>query len=63
MDVIASDGVKIGTVDHLGGPDKIKLAKSTSPGGQHHYIPLNWVDHVDAHVHLTQASVEVRAGW
>lgn len=63
MDVIASDGVKIGTVDHLDGPDKIKLAKSTSPDGQHHYIPLNWVDHVDAHVHLTQASAEVRAGW
>jgi uncharacterized protein (TIGR02271 family) len=63
MDVIASDGVKIGTVDHLDGPDKIKLAKSTSPDGQHHYIPLNWVDHVDTHVHLTQASAEVRAGW
>jgi uncharacterized protein (TIGR02271 family) len=63
MDVIASDGVKIGTVDHLDGPDKIKLAKSTSPDGQHHYIPLTWVDHVDAHVHLTQASAEVRAGW
>ena len=63
MDVIASDGVKIGTVDHLDGPDKIKLAKSTSPDGQHHYIPLNWVAHVDAHVHLTQASAEVRAEW
>jgi uncharacterized protein (TIGR02271 family) len=63
MDVIASDGVKIGTVDHLDGPDKIKLAKSTSPDGQRHYIPLNWVDHVDTHVHLTQASAEVRAGW
>jgi uncharacterized protein (TIGR02271 family) len=63
MDVIASDGVKIGTVDHLDGPDKIKLAKSTSPDGQHHYIPLSWVDHVDAHVHLTQASPEVRTGW
>jgi uncharacterized protein (TIGR02271 family) len=63
MDVIASDGVKIGTVDHLDGPDKIKLAKSTSPDGQHHYIPVTWVDHVDAHVHLTQASAEVRAGW
>ena len=63
MDVIASDGVKIGTVDHLDGPDKIKLAKSTSPDGQHHYIPLTWVDHVDTHVHLTKASAEARAGW
>ena len=63
MDVIASDGVKIGTVDHLDGPDKIKLAKSTSPDGQHHYIPLTWVDHVDTHVHLTRASTEARAAW
>jgi uncharacterized protein (TIGR02271 family) len=63
MDVIASDGVKIGTVDHLDGPDKIKLAKSTSPDGEHHYIPLTWVDHVDTHVHLTKASAEARAAW
>ena len=63
MDVIASDGVKIGTVDHLDGPDKIKLAKSTSPDGQHHYIPLTWVDHVDTHVHLTRASAQARAAW
>jgi len=63
MEVIASDGVKIGTVDHLDGPDKIKLAKSTSPDGQHHYIPLTWVDHVDTYVHLTKASAEARAGW
>jgi hypothetical protein len=63
MDVIASDGVKIGTVDHLDGPDKIKLAKSTAPDGQHHYIPLAWVDHVDTHIHLTKASAEARAGW
>jgi hypothetical protein len=63
MDVIAADGVKIGTVDHLDGPDKIKLAKSTSPDGRHHYIPLTWVDHVDTHVHLARASAEARAAW
>ena len=63
MDVIASDGTKIGTVDHLDGPDKIKLAKNTSPDGQHHYIPVSWIDHVDAHVHLKASSVEAKAGW
>jgi uncharacterized protein (TIGR02271 family) len=63
MDVIASDGVKIGTVDHLDGPDRIKLTNSASPDGQHHYVPLAWVDHVDTHVHLTKASAEARAGW
>ena len=63
MDVIASDGVKVGTVDHLDGQDKIKLAKTTSPDGQHHFVPLSWVDHVDAHVHLNKTSEATRAGW
>jgi len=63
MDVLGSDGVKIGTVDHLDGPDRIKLAKNTSPDGQHHYVPLAWVERVDAHVHLRRTSAEARAAW
>jgi hypothetical protein len=63
MDVIASDGVKIGTVDHLDGPDRIKLSKSASPDGQHHYVPLAWVDRVDTHVHLTKTSAVAKTGW
>lgn len=61
MDVIASDGTKIGTVDHLDGPDRIKLAKNTSPDGQHHEVPLTWVDHVDTHVHLNKTLAEIKA--
>ena len=63
MDVIASDGAKIGTVDHCEGPDRIKLAKTTSPDGQHHYVPLSSVDHVDAHVHLNKTAAAVKAIW
>lgn len=63
MDVIASDGRKIGTVDHMEGTDRIKLAKSTSPDGQHHIIPLDWVDHVDQHVHLNRPSQQVQQSW
>ena len=63
MPVISSDGTQVGMVDHLDGPDKIKLAKTTSPDGQHHYIPLSWVDHVDTHVHLNKAATHVRANW
>ena len=63
MDVVASDGVRIGTVDHLDGPDRIKLAKSTSPDGQHHYLPVAWIDHVDRHVHLSKTSAEAKAAW
>jgi hypothetical protein len=63
MEVIAADGTRLGTVDHLDGRNQIKLAKNTSPDGRHHYVPLAWVDHVDAHVHLTKAAPEVRANW
>jgi uncharacterized protein (TIGR02271 family) len=33
MDVIASDGIKIGTVDHLDGPDKISSPRARLPTG------------------------------
>lgn len=62
MDVIASDGVKIGTVDHLD-EENIKLATSTSPDGQHHYVALSSVGHVDARVHLNRTSTEIWASW
>jgi hypothetical protein len=64
MEVLAADGERVGTVDHLEGSDRIKLTRSDpSAAGQHHYIPLAWVDHVDVHVHLSQPSDAVRAGW
>ena len=63
MDVIASDGQKIGTVDHLEGADKIKLAKTGSPDGKHHFIPVSLVDHVDSHVHLNKSAKDVKAEW
>ena len=63
MDVIASDGTKVGTVDHMDGADTIKLAKTTSPDGEHHYVPMAWVDHIDQHVHLKRTTAEVKAAW
>ena len=62
MEVYASDGTKVGTVDHMDGPDKFKLARSTSPDGQHHFVPLAWVDHVDKHVHLNKTVSEMKSG-
>ncbi len=48
MDVISSDRKRVGKVDHLDGPDKIKLTKLSSPNGEHHhFIPISWIDHVD----------------
>jgi hypothetical protein len=59
MEVIGSDGQHVGTVDHMDGADKIKLTKADSKDGQHHFIPLSLVDHVDAHVHLNRSAKEV----
>jgi hypothetical protein len=64
MEVLGSDGVHVGTVDHLEGRDLVKLTKDDpDAGGEHHFIPLAWVDHVDDHVHLKQAGAEAKARW
>ena len=63
MEVLGSDGAHIGTVDHMEGSDQLKLAKTDSKDGKHHFIPLDWVDHVDAHVHLKKSSKDVKAQW
>ena len=63
MDVISSDGDRIGRVDHVKG-DQIELAKLDLAGGfQHHYIPVSWVDHVDAHVHLNLTKDAAKDQW
>ena len=63
MEVADYAGRHIGTVDHMEGDSRIKLTKSDSSDGQHHLIPLDWVDHVDAHVHLNKDADEVRQQW
>ena len=64
MEVKSSDGQHIGTVDRLEAGNKIKLTKSDAvSGGQHHFIPMDWVDHIDAHVHLNKTSSDVKSQW
>lgn len=63
MDVIASDGQKVGQVDHMEGTDKIKLARHDALDGKHHLIPLHWVNKVDKQVHLNKAAKDVKAQW
>jgi len=63
MEVRDSEGAHIGTVDHMEGSDKIKLTKTDSPDGQHHFIPLDWIDHIDEHVHLSKSADDVRRDW
>src|SRR5215813_3029160 len=64
MEVVGSDGVHVGTVDHLEGRDTVKLTKDDpDAGGEHHYIPLAWIDHVEMKVHLKQSAAEAKARW
>ncbi len=63
MEVLASDGTHVGTVDRLEGSDRIKLTRTDSTDGQHHYIPRSWVARVDNHVHLDKTAADVRRGW
>ncbi len=63
MEVIAADGAHVGTVDHMDGASSIKLTRTDSEDGKHHLIPLDWVDHVDEHVHLSKSAADVRSQW
>ena len=62
MEVLGSDGQHVGTVDYRS--SDIKLTKSDPKSdGQHHLIPLAWVDHVDQHVHLNRSGKDVQTQW
>jgi hypothetical protein len=62
MSVVSSCGCTMGKADHVDG-GAIKLTKNDSPDGQHHFVPVAWVDHVDNHVHLNKNSEETKQGW
>lgn len=46
MEVSDAAGQHIGTVDSVDG-DVIKLTRTDSADGQHHYIDVKWVDKID----------------
>ena len=64
-EIIGSDGVHVGTVDHMDGADKIKLTKKDrDAGGRHHYIPLSWVAGVEGgKIKLNKPSRDAEASW
>lgn len=63
MQVIASDGGMVGTVDGVEG-ERIKLKRASElGGGGHHFVPTSWVARVDDHVHLDREAALVRDSW
>jgi hypothetical protein len=63
MGVLGSDGEHVGTVDSLEGDDMIKLARTDSPDGKHHYLAVDLVDRIDEQVHLSVTAEEAVAEW
>jgi hypothetical protein len=62
MQVICSNNVPFAQVDHMDGSDTIKLSRDES--GEHHYIPLSWVQSVDAAgIHLDRPGKEAMKQW
>jgi hypothetical protein len=61
MPVVDSDNGLLAVVDRVEGTDTIKLAKDIE--GQHHYIPVTWVDAVDDKVHIDRTGAEAMKEW
>lgn len=62
MEVVGCCGGRVGTVDHVEG-NALKLTRSGSPDGEHHFIPANWIEKVDDKVHLNRNSEQAQASW
>jgi len=62
MEVVGCCGGRVGMVDHVEG-NAIKLTRTGSPDGEHHFIPASWVEKVDDKVHLNRNSEQAQAGW
>jgi hypothetical protein len=64
MEVLGSDGVHVGTVDHMEGESEVRLAKDDpDAGGKCRFIPLAWVQHVGVKIHLKQPAAEAKSHW
>lgn len=63
MEVVGSDGVHVGTVDHLDG-ERVKLKKiDASAGGEHHYLTQDLIGSVADKVVLAVTAAEARTRW
>ena len=61
MPVVCSKDGQFAVVDHMQGKETIKLAKDKN--GQHHYIPLSWVNMVDQKVHVDRPGDQAMKEW
>jgi hypothetical protein len=58
------DGTGAGTVDHKESADRIMLTKDDpNAAGRPHLISIEWVDYVNAKVHLNKPAKKAMAEW
>ncbi len=63
MEVVGADGAHVGVVDKVEG-QTLKLARNDAEaGGQHHWIPMDWVASVDQTVHLSKNRDAAQRQW
>lgn len=63
MEVVGSDGERIGAVDKVRG-DRILLNRNDpDSGGHHHSIPSRWIQSVDDKVTLRKTAEQAKAHW
>ena len=64
MEVVGSDGGRVGKVDHVVGAE-IELARFDLGGGlKHHLIPISWAENVfDEKVRLSKTHDAAKAQW
>jgi hypothetical protein len=61
MPVVCSENGQFAVVDHLEGTEAIKLNRDKT--GQHHYIPISWVNSVDDKVHIDRPGKVAMREW
>ena len=61
MEVVSDSGMHIGTIDAVQS-DRIKLTRSDSKDGLHHYLPLSAIDRIEDNRVYLQADTEIPVG-
>jgi hypothetical protein len=60
MDVVSSQNEPLGSVDHVQG-SAVKLVRDVL--GQHHFVPITWIESIDDKIHLKRSAEEVERLW
>lgn len=63
MEVVGSDGEKIGTVDKIRGDRIILTRNDETAGGHHHSIPCSWIESVEDRVIVNKTAQQAKDAW